>query len=151
MTTPALSTQWRPIRIFFARLFAAKSQDQGGVRAWKAFEGLVALGWVVLYVLSFVFVNIGVLRPTLPANTLEGTLSVQLSLERKLMSSYYNREHSAASLIAYPMDLLVQKKITCFVRVRFDEQEEQESIVLGDKVSKGLLRGATNLMDVYPR
>ena len=42
------------------------------------------------------------------------------------------------------------KKFTCFVRVRFDEQEDQESIVLGDKVSKGLLRGATNPMGVYP-
>lgn len=109
MTTPALSTQWRPTRIFFARLFAAKSQDLGGLRAWKAFEGLVALGWVVSYVLSFDSVNIGVLRPTLPANTLEGTLSVKLSLERRLMSSYCNREHFAASLIACTMDLVVQK------------------------------------------
>ena len=149
MTTPALSTQWRPTRIFFARLFAAKSQDIGGLGAWKAFEGLVALGWVVSYVLSFDSVNIGVLRPTLPANTLEGTLSVHLSLERRLMSSYCNREHFAASLIACPMDLVVQKKITCFVRGRFDEQEDQESRVLGSKVSKGLLCGATNPMGVY--
>lgn len=44
-----------------------------------ALEGFVALGWVSSYVLSFNSFSLGVLRPTLPTNTREGTTSVQLS------------------------------------------------------------------------
>ena len=81
MTTLALSAQSRRTRTFFARLLVARPHDRGGLRAWKAMDGLIALGWVVSFVLFFDSINLSDLQPTY---TPEGAPSVQISTEKKI-------------------------------------------------------------------